>query len=506
MPQTAACTIGLLRCADEAFGIPSDALLEVALVQKLDTILSPDPAVLGAVSLRGTLVPVLDPLVLCGLSRSRAGGPGHRPACAIAAIVTDGRAMVALGVSGIAGLRRCPTEEIQRLGGEADTNALAGHALLEGEIVHILDPARLLARSDLPRAARRPRSKPTDSGGDHAKHLVFEAGGATYALTAEHIFGTVPRQDLAERWLGSGGTTGCLRVQERRVPVVDPGVLFGLGTAGRDGQPEYIVLQMPGDRLVALAADEVCRIQPVPRSRIHGTGDGGAAGSPLLTGTFDWDGRMVFVVDAERLRREPRLAGIAELSDRHPAAGPDAAGPSTGSATDGTERDVIPERVRHIVFHAAGRLAAPIEHVTRIIEPPSELTFSRAAIPGLLGLFPADGLPVPLVDLAAHRGRGQPSLADGCRVLVSQTDAGMVGFVAHAVEGIADSDWRSRPAARLPGGGDLVQLRHNGTPIVLERVELPTIARAILDAWRIPRDADAVSCEGATRAVDFAEA
>lgn len=479
--EAAAGIIGLLRCDGHAFGIPSEALLEVAPVGTLDTLLSPEPAVLGAVRLRGSLIPVLDPFALCGLPRMRAeDGAG----CAIAAVLTDGTAMVALGVSGIAGLRRCARDEVQGLG--AGSAALSGHALLDGEIVHILDPASLLARSDIPRAARRLRRRSASSGADHSKHLIFAAGDAVFALTAEHISGTVPRQDLAERWLGSGESTGCLRVQGRRVPVIDPGGLLGLGAPARDGAAEYVVLRMPEDRLVAFAVDDVCRIQPVPRERVRLWDDGPSAASALIAGTFEWDGRMVFLLDAARLRSDPRLATLAELSDRDQDDAQDREAAKAGPDPGETGQGVIRERVRHIVFRAGGRVAAPIGQVARIIVPPAELTLCRAAVPGLCGLFLVDDQPVPLIDLSVYRGQAPPGQQVDARVLLARTEAGLVGLLAEAVEGIADSDWRSCPDARMPGGGDLVQLRLRGAPVVLERLDLQAMADAIRARWRSP--------------------
>ncbi|MDG4648410.1 chemotaxis protein CheW [Roseibacterium sp. SDUM158017] len=471
-------TIGLLQVGDDLVGVPSDALLEVTLIRRLDRILSPEPAVIGALTLRGTLVPVCDPFVLCELGAQGAGRP-------IAAIVTDGKGMIALGVDGISGLRRCEEGNVQRLHGAEMQGVLDGQAILDGQIVHLLDIERIFANARLPRAERKLRRVASTGNGDGLKHLTFRSGGVLYALSAEHIFGTVPRQDIEERWLGERLVSGCIRFHGRRIPVIEPHELFGLGTPRAAERPEFVVIRMPGERVLALAVDEVCSIQHVGRATRTGREGGMGTRSDLLRGTHDDGGSVVFLLDAARILANATLLNISELSDRSPVpiddgvlgrgAGPGAVAPS--------EQGIIRERVRSLVFVAGQRFAAPITQVARILEMPERLTSCETDIAGLLGLFLVGGQPAPLVDLAGHLGLPPSRRPVERRVLLIGPPQARIGIVVEGIDGIADSDWRSRPEARMPGGHDMVQLRRRGEVEVLDRLDLDAVADGVRAAW-----------------------
>jgi purine-binding chemotaxis protein CheW len=469
-------TIGLLRCGDDFLGVRSTALLEVAPIRQLEPILSTEAAVIGAMALRGAIVPVCDPHVLCGLD-SRSGTP------AIAAIVSDGDGMLALGVDGISGLRRFAGSAAQRLHAEDADVPLLGHVILDGKLVHLMDTDRIFAEPRLPRATRRHRSRAATASTASSKHLTFSAGGVLYALSAEHIFGTVPRQEIAERWIGDDMAAGCITFQNRRIPVVEPCGLFSLGGASSETRPEYVVIRMPEDRLLALAVDSVCRIQDVTPSAARTSARRSATGSPLLRDTFEVDGSVVFVLDAERILADPDLLTISDLSRREVEA-TGATGMSSGAATRGDDHAVIHESVRMLIFSCGGRFAAPITHVSRILEPPGATTPCRSRVPGLERLFMLDGQPTPLVRLSSHLRLNEDPAARHRRVLVSGPPEARIGFVVDAIEGIADSDWRSRPEARLPGGYDLVQLRNRGDREVVDRLDLDAIADDIARSWQ----------------------
>lgn len=482
--------VGLLRTGGELVGVRAKTLLEVTLIKGLESILSRDPAVVGAFSLRGTLIPVLDPFVLCGLSPRDVE---HK----IAAVVTDGKSMMALGVEGIAGLRRLGAETVQRLQPCDDATPLIGHAILDDQTVHLIESDRIFLDTRLPRAENRLRRVALSASSDVAKYLTFSSGGVLYGLSAQSIFGTVPRQDIAERWMANGLLLGCIRSFGRRVPVVEPHALFDLGTP-RDGiSPEFVVVRMRDDRVIAIAVDHVCRIHEVPEATIA---EGQRiAGSKFLRGTVKEDGTDVFLLDASEFIADAELNEIAELSDKRtkPAGSaitgkgdaPAAATTSSDGSADAAgaadaAHNVCHERARYIVFSAGGRFAAPITQVARIVEPPQQRTMCRSPVPGIVGLVLFDDRTMPLVSLSAHLGfAASASTESAARVLLVGPPDRRTALLVDGVDGIADSDWRSLPEARMPGGQDLVQLRHRGRTEVLDRLSLDEICCAIRSVW-----------------------
>ncbi|MEE4207632.1 MAG: chemotaxis protein CheW, partial [Parvularcula sp.] len=290
--------VGLLRVGGELFGLRARTLLEVTLIKGLESILSNDPAVVGAFSLRGTLIPVLDPFVLCGL-------PPRDIDRTIAAVLTDGTSMMALGVEGIDGLRRLGAESVQQLQQTAEATPLVGHAILDERMIHLIDSDRIFANSRLPRAESRLRRVASSANLNMAKYLTFSSGGVLYGLSAQNIFGTVPRQEITEQWMANRLLLGCIQSFGRRVPVVEPHALFDLGTARTDAAPEFVVVRMGDGRVIALAVDQVCRIHDVSKARI--AAGQSIAGSRFLRGTVKEDGTDVFLLDAEAFVSDPEL-------------------------------------------------------------------------------------------------------------------------------------------------------------------------------------------------------
>ncbi|MFW5654937.1 MAG: chemotaxis protein CheW [Roseicyclus sp.] len=474
--------VGLLRSGGELIGVRAKTLLEVTLIKGLDSILSSDPAVVGAFSLRGTLIPVLDPFVLCSLTPRNVDR-------SIAAVLTDGTSMIALGVEGISGLRRLGPEAVQRLTHRNQDAPLIGHAILDKRMVHLIDTDRIFANTRLPRADTRLRRVASSASSDMAKFLTFSSGGVLYGLSAQSIVGTVPRQDITEQWMANRLLTGCIQSLGRRVPVVEPWALFDLGTPRGDQVPEFVVVRMQQDRVIALAVDEVCRIHDVPRAQV--AAGQRIAGSRLLRGSIRDAGRDVFLLDTGEFLADPELNRIAELSDKRtkpakPAERAVASAPepraTTGTGTAAT-RKVLHERVRHLVFAAGSRFAAPITQVARIVEPPERRTMCRTSVPGVVGLVLYDDRTMPLVSLSAHLGLGTGRSTTQPRVLLIGPPDRRIALLVEGVDGIADSDWRSLPEARIPGGRDLVQLRHRGQTEVLDRLDLEEICKTIRAVW-----------------------
>ena len=481
--------VGLLQSGGEVFGVRARALLEVTLIKDLDSILSSDPAVVGAFSLRGTLIPVLDPFVLCGL-------PAQEMDRSIAAVLTDGTSMLALGVEGISGLRRLEASAVQRLSEQAHGAPLIGHAILDDRMVHMIDTKCIFANERLPRALSRLRRVASSVNSGMSKFLTFSSGGVLYGLSAQNIFGTVPGQDIVEQWMANRLLLGCIESFGRRVPVIEPHALFGLGMPRADHTPEFVVVRMGDGRVIALAVDQVCRIHDIPKSQV--AAGQRIAGSRFLRGTVKEDGTDVFLLDVDEFLADPELNRIAELSDKRTKPAEPAHAIATGAAGDtrnpagkaaaavkspDEERKVQHERVRYLVFSAGSRFAAPITQVARIVEPPERKTTCRTSIAGVVGLVLYDDRTMPLLSLSAHLGLSRTSTTAEPRVLLIGPPDRRTALLVDEVDGIADSEWRSLPEARIPGQGDLVQLRHRGQTEVVDRLDLEELCSAVRAAW-----------------------
>ena len=465
---------GLMSLGDVTLGIDIRDLSEVCLVPSLEPLLTGNPGVLGAINLRGGMIPVLDPLRLCGMA-----GADRPPAAA--AILTRDRRSVALGVEAITGLAEVAEEDLQTLFPTGAATAVGG--FYDGaKPVATIDVAAIFARADLPIAVaqRRGRTLSAVATGQARSYLTFEAGGAVFALEAETVDGTVPRQEIDANSLASGPCLGSIHHHGRRIPVMDANAVLGLGR--RDGRrvAEIVVMRYPGNRVLGLAVDVISRIQSIPKSELKPPAALLQRVCPFVTATAgDGGGRQIYVLDQQRLSEDAQLVAMSEFSD--PAkGGPVARGIATaepGTTEPTLAEGVVKERVRHLTFVAGAEYASPITQIVRILEPPAEVT--PIAAPGPVdGFFDVDGRVTPLVDLDRAFGAGDDAPGRNRILLVGPPDA-QVGFRVARVTGIEASTWRAPAPADDPVRGGLVHLAGQQGARVLPRLDLERLAGSL---------------------------
>jgi purine-binding chemotaxis protein CheW len=133
--------------------------------------------------------------------------------------------------------------------------------------------------------------------------VVFALGGEEYALPIESVQEVIrwsePRSiGAAEPWL-----LGVVSARGAIVPVCDLAVRLGR-PAGRASDPKIVLVEVEAGR-VGLVVDEVAEVLTVDAERI---GAVPGAGDDALCGIAEVDGRLVLVLDAERLLAGAQLA------------------------------------------------------------------------------------------------------------------------------------------------------------------------------------------------------
>ena len=458
-------TYGLLVVGDHVVGIDVKHLSEVAPITKLSSMMSESAAGLGLVALRGSLIPVCDPMVLCG------GSPAITTP-KIAAVVTDRRLVFALGIDGIAGLHRCTNDEIQMINGRATLP-------LEDRIVHVVDAEEMLARADIPHAEyhlRRHRGAKDAAG---PPHLTFAAGGASFAVRATSIFGSVPKREIEDRALANGPFLGLINHFGRRIPVVDTCQVFGIGAPSHSAAREIVVLQLGEHRLLGLAVDKIRRIQHFSRSMLDPLDPRFRASLPLVEASARATEGQIFVVDDKALGDCQKISRLAEMSEH------DGSSEAQGEPVPVQEtlpKDVVRERVRHLLFTAGEPMASPMTDIVRILPPPEFVTPAPNGSMGMVGYFYSDGELTPLVSLPRVFGLESDDRSEMARVLLVGPSRGRVGFLVEHVDGIAVSNWRSCEANRMPKRLDMVELRYLGENRIVNRLPISELCNGIFDA------------------------
>ena len=120
-----------VRVGGEQYALPVSYVLEVVEIERLTPVPGAPPAVLGVCNLRGQVLPVVDPAPLLG-----AGGRER----ATHVVVTEGAAgRAGLAVAAVLDVAALPEPK------PATDPHLAGAALVEGDLVGVLDVPSVLA-------------------------------------------------------------------------------------------------------------------------------------------------------------------------------------------------------------------------------------------------------------------------------------------------------------------------------------------------------------------------
>jgi len=476
--QDDALILGLLNLRGETVAIDVGALAEVAHIEALSRPLSPQPGVLGLISIRGSLIPVCDPFSLYGV-----GADESQPA--IAAVIIDGDQAIGLGVDGVQGLKRFKRSDVQCMHGEAGHGFGAGTIERKDGLIEVLDAQALIKEAGLPHAQTRLRKAHGGTRSTTRPYLTFEAGGVFFAVPARNIFGTVPRQPIEDPTLADGTFLGTITYFRRRVPVMETNRVFGLGGTRRDASSETVVLRLGNDRLLGFAVDRICHValpaeenfKPLPLQIDERMG--------LIFGTVDINGEEHFLINEEKIGNDHQLISAAELSERaQEETQSDLSEDAKLAAASGASR-IEKLRDRFLMVEAGAPIALRMRDLRGMQEPPKDedITACAAYAPGLEGLFFADGKLVPLINLAQYLGTG--SGEERLRVLLVQDGDFVAGYLLDNVTGVASSRWFSKQDERLSEVFDLVALRRDGKTEVLNFLDIKALTRQIGQGWRV---------------------
>lgn len=464
--------LGLFGSEDRLFGVEAGALGELALIETLEPFLSPLPEVVGAITLRGNVIPVLDPVALCGLSPRRTV-PG------IAAVIWNDTGMVALAIDRIVELRRFHWDELQKIEGRTEHPVLRGHLTIPGGTANILDVGRLFDRAEIPRASRSQRNRFKKDQRGLIPHLTFQSGGINYAVDVKNIFNTVPRRPIENTDIASGPFLGNITYLQRRIPVVETNMVMNIQASRQNLLPEIVVLRMNDKRLLGLAVDQILQISYFEQSRLPPLQAHLRSSAPLIKSTLsDPDaGSNVLVLDADAIQTIPSLNELANLSAEDSVA--PAGDPVLADREGSIPSNIIRERVRNLVFLAGREFAAPVHGIANIIGAPRDVIPWQTSVCGLIGLFSFEGTMVPLVDLACHLGEEATGDSHQKRVLMTGADDRKVGFLVDRISGLSLSVWRTRPDGNAPDDFDMTQIQEWPKDRIVARVDLNEISLSV---------------------------
>ncbi|WP_340289811.1 chemotaxis protein CheW [Aquipuribacter hungaricus] len=458
--DTAGTVFGLLRVQGIDIALPLAVLREVVpCPQRLDPLPTTAPAVLGAMHLRRTVLPVVDLGVLLDGALEAAPGPTGEPGNEaevserFVVVVAHAERLVGLLVDELRGVGQVPALLVQDVRTQQGALLLSGafHHADTDRVVSVLDVGVLLQSTGIPTIPDRGRGQsapvPATSPMDRSPSMgsvaaspgrpgqsetrvltLVRAGEHALALDVAHVHTTLPRVRPTTSVLTSELCLGVVEYAGLEVPVVDPLVLLGLGRLDRVPEHTAGLVMDLGTGYVVMALDELVDLQEVDPGQVLPVHPFALPAPELFAGLLDVPGRPAgLVLDGQALLAHSTLLSMASVNvtlaaspDATPGASPGAGPvPGPGQRRPGGAGDVTGHQDArpHLAYECGVRAVTPLEQVSEVV--PYQAKLIRTGSPGGVGV----GVGVPAQD---HRRTMEPPPGGAAR-----PGSALLGLFAH---------------------------------------------------------------------------
>lgn len=463
---------GRFRVGDQYFAIPADRLGEVVPVKGLQPFPEGAPYLLGATTIRGTLVPLFDPL-------SFAGFGSMQEAPVVALTICRGDHILALGVDQVIGLTKVASSDLQGIASGNSDECTYRYFDSDGKHSVVLDIEELFSQPGTHRAIN-PRIRQDHHVGQRSAepYLTFRCGGVCHAIAVNKLFNTVPRRALDAEELADELFLGVLKYFDRSIPVVNANAVLGMSNTAASQLREVVIVHVDENRLLGFAVDQILHINYFNCESISQLPEHLRQAAPLIKATLSMEGALdekaderVLIIDIDAVRSLERLDRLADMSVEQ-----------TGEETETSLNDgnVIKARERNLLFVAGDRFGTPICDVIRIERPPSELVPIKSTIPGLQGYFFFDDKLTPLVRLSEYLGLQEEKSSSEAQVVVSGATDRTCGFLVDRVLAVAMSDWRTVKSEDQLEEYEMIHVPKTSDQGVLWQLNLADLAKDII--------------------------
>lgn len=271
--------------------------------------------------------------------------------------------------------------------------------------------------------------------------VVFQVGEGTYAFRLVNVREIVRLEGLRSIPHASEHVVGVCSLRGHVLPVIDLRSCFRMPRKTHDEDTKMIVVEVQGD-LAGMVTDRVLEVTGVEESEVMAPPSVlGNHGEGFVTGIVMRDGRILMVLDAEKLIRvqsaDPGFEGNqghkVQAADHEPAR----------SGGQGRQEKIVAFRIDDGEYGIAIDRVREIHHVDRIVSVPGMPGF----VSGMAGLR---GEMIPLVDMRALFGIAGDSRHPPSKFLVVERDKERIGLLVDAVsEVLGVSEERFKAASRL---------------------------------------------------------
>lgn len=459
---------GVVRVGKVLLGIEIEHLVEVFPVFKDTPLPNGSDLLCGGVDLRGRLIPILNLTLLTDVIQPDSANR-------LGIVVEHNQKTLGFYVQEIIGIASLKADALQMVSenNQAKSSLFGAVFSYKDQFVSVIDIAHLCALPGV-HATVRLETNANDTQSQHPPMMTFEAGSALYAVPAVEVYAAVPKQPIEVTAISSGPCLGEITYHNRRVPVVCPVSILGLGTPSTKTVTEVVVLRFPDNQVVGLAVDAIHDIRTYPSGK-DAKIPIWQSGENLIDNTFfSANDDQIYSIDVERLRNLPNVVDIARFSEPTEEQ-------TSETSDDNSERsdgNVVAERERYLVVETSNRFAIPLLQVTCIVDPPDSLTPKSNASAGLKGYFHRLGETIALIDLREHLGQGSVS-ANTAKVLLTGGCNEQMGYLVDRVVSIEVSQWREKEPKHSNRATTVVQLGSGTEQFVLPYFDL-LATRAII--------------------------
>jgi purine-binding chemotaxis protein CheW len=302
-PRVALMTFEL---AGQAYALPLQQVDEVlAMPERLSVLPGADPAMLGVLSHRGGLLPIVSLRSLLGLG-------GEAPAAPQLVIARLGSAAIGFVVDRLGAILRVAPETIaptpsvlNRGAGEAQIQSIC--RLQDGRGLVSMLSAELLFRSEtiaqiLSQAHQEVQDMTATTSGAVEQIVVFTLGDEAYGLpiaAVEEVLRMPERLTRVPR--APAFIEGVINVRGRVVPVIDQRRRFG--AEGKASEKRRLIVTSIDGRPAAFVVDSVNEIVSAPAGAISPSPELTADAARLFDRVVNLqvDGRLILLVDPKEL-------------------------------------------------------------------------------------------------------------------------------------------------------------------------------------------------------------
>ena len=482
--ETAGQRFGVFTLGQMQLALPIAALKEVTPMGALSALPSEAACVIGAISLRGLMVPVVDLRLIIH-------SKGELPPNADVVVMEHEGRLLGLAADGVVGVYVLPDDAVNAVGPMDPLSSVLQAGFQrpdDASMVSVLSPAAIAGIPKVPfvtapqnvlatNALNVGAGKNVSGLIDDPRHLMLmRCGGIPLAIASQAVHTTLIQPEVRGSHMSAGNFKGMMRFGDQDIPALELSALCGFAPMEAGVKPQAFLMQFPAG-LVAFLVDEIVnvvvadghQIAPVPlfaslqAEMFSGTLPGEAIADDSVQSAPPGAGFHLILNDAH-MAADAHLQDVAAMTRQ---TGRSEGGLSSVART--AESKGFRESGQMVSYNVGVDVASPIQQIAEIL--PWD---AASAVQGMQGssLLMSRGRPIPVYCLSGLLGntKGASAAQTSGNVLVVEAEGQLIGFkVPHLV---TIGEGKSAPRESSDLMPDVVLMGHGDGERVLRLVDL----------------------------------